>query len=231
MRTFKTLLMALSLWVALSTQPLLGPSLGRAAHAQTTNQDVMPALDPAALTAAQKAHIARIEDYFADLKAMAARFLQVSSNGQTARGRFYLWRPGRLRFEYDPPTPILIISNGTWVSYTDNELEQTTLVPVSRTPLSVLVKDPISLASSTEILAIEKAAGVLRIAFRKPDDPDTGTLSLAFTEKPFELKQWTITDVEGAEVRVTLLETVRGEGFDEDLFVVQQPSDIMPTER
>ena len=183
------------------------------------------------LSAQQQAHIERIERYFGDLKAMAAHFLQVSSNGRLARGRFYLWRPGRMRFEYDPPSPILIVSDGKWVSYTDNELEQTTLVPLSRTPLAVLVKDPISLATSTEILAVEQAAGILRVAFQMPDDPDAGILKLAFTQQPFELKQWTVTDAQGTEVRVTLINAIRGERFDQDLFVVQHPKDSVPTER
>ncbi|MGB1006740.1 MAG: LolA family protein, partial [Thalassobaculaceae bacterium] len=76
----------------------------------------------AALSADERALVTQVERYLGDLQALAAPFIQVSSAGKMARGRLYLWRPGRLRFEYDPPTPIVIISDGSWVSYRDNEL-------------------------------------------------------------------------------------------------------------
>ena len=72
---------------------------------------------------------------------------------------------------------------------------------------------------------------VRRVAFQMPDDPDAGILKLAFTQQPFELKQWTVTDAQGTEVRVTLIDAIRGERFDQDLFVVQHPKDSVPTER
>ena len=184
----------------------------------------------AALSAEERALVGRVERYLGDLQALAAPFIQVSSAGKMARGRLYLWRPGRLRFEYDPPTPIVIISDGRWVSYRDNELDETTIVPLSRTPLGILVDDPVSLTTRAEVIDVRQEAGVVRLTLRLRDDSDGGEVQLAFTENPFELKQWTIIDGQGSEVRITLLEVRRGGGFEKDLFFVEHPLDTGPTD-
>ena len=192
---------------------------------------LLSAVSPAAaLSAEERALVGRVERYLGDLQALAAPFIQVSSAGKMARGRLYLWRPGRLRFEYDPPTPIVIISDGRWVSYRDNELDETTIVPLSRTPLGILVDDPVSLTTRAEVIDVRQEAGVVRLTLRLRDDSDGGEVKMAFTKNPFELKQWTIIDGQGSEVRITLLEVRRGSGFEKDLFFVEHPLDTGPTD-
>ena len=95
---------------------------------------LLSAVSPAAaLSAEERALVGRVERYLGDLQALAAPFIKSPARANGARP-LYLWRPGRLRFEYDPPTPIVIISDGRWVSYRDNELDETTIVPLSRRP-------------------------------------------------------------------------------------------------
>ena len=93
---------------------------------------------PTELSPEERRTVSQAERYLNDIKTLQARFIQESSNGGVAQGRIYLSRPGKLRFEYDPPTPILIVSSGLVVTYYDRELEQVSEVLLSATPLDVL---------------------------------------------------------------------------------------------
>lgn len=162
--------------------------------------------------------LARIEAYFNGLTTLQARFLQVSSHGAQAQGILSLKRPGRMRFEYDAPSPVLLVSDGTWLIFQDNELEQTTHVPLGSTPLAVLVEDPVDLTTNLEVLDVVRSPGVIRLLMRMRDDPEAGFIQMVFADAPLELKQWTITDAQGVEVKVALLETRRGMDLDNSLF-------------
>ena len=94
-----------------------------------------PAQAALALTDHDRADIARIEAYLTGLRSLKARFLQVSSNGGTSEGVVWLERPGRMRFQYDPPSPFLLVANYGIVVFTDRQLRQTSNIPLSQTPL------------------------------------------------------------------------------------------------
>lgn len=183
----------------------------------------------AELSPQDRATIAKLEEYFNGIRTMQARFLQVSSRGAMAQGTLSISRPGRMRFEYDPPSPVLLVADGIFLIFQDNELEQTTHVPLGTTPLSVLVEDPLKLTADFEVLQIARSAGVIRILMRMRSDPDAGMVQMTFSDSPIELKQWTITDAQGVEVKVALLETRRGMELDGALFKARdfgtQPTD------
>ncbi|MCR9072227.1 MAG: outer membrane lipoprotein carrier protein LolA [Alphaproteobacteria bacterium] len=184
------------------------------------------AASPAAaqgLTADQKADVERVETYFNSLTTMRSTFLQASSTGLVARGVVWLQRPGRMRFEYAPPSPVLITADGIWLTYQDNELEQTTQIPLITSPLSVLVSDEVDLTGDLIVEAVEKGANVLRVRLSQRDDPDQGDVVLTFQDKPLSLKQWIITDAQGVEVKVALLDPVFGLDLPADLW---RPNDF-----
>ncbi|MEQ8334933.1 outer membrane lipoprotein carrier protein LolA [Nisaea sp.] len=176
------------------------------------------AAQAAPLSAEDKADLKKIEAYFNGITTLQARFLQVASTGATAQGILSLKRPGLMRFEYDAPSPILLVSDGTWLVFQDNELEQTSHVPLGSTPLSVLVEDPVDFTTDLEVLDIARNPGVIRLLMRMRDDPEAGMVQMVFSDAPLALRQWTITDAQGVEVKVALLETRRGMTFTDDLF-------------
>jgi outer membrane lipoprotein-sorting protein len=175
----------------------------------------------APLSAEDKADLKKIEAYFNGITTLQARFLQVASTGATAQGILSLKRPGLMRFEYDAPSPILLVSDGTWLVFQDNELEQTTHVPLGSTPLSVLVEDPVDFKTGLEVLDVVRNPGVIRLLMRMRDDPEAGMVQMVFSDAPLALRQWTITDAQGVEVKVALLETRRGMTLQDDLFKPQ----------
>lgn len=157
-----------------------------------------------------KADIRRVEQYFNRLTTVRSTFLQASSTGHVAQGMFWLSRPGRLRFEYEPPSPILITADGLWLTYQDNELQQTTQLPLASSVLGVLVDEEVVLGDDVLVEAISRQSNVLRVSLRQRDDPDQGTLTLVFQDRPLSLKQWVVEDSQGVEVKVALLNPTFG---------------------
>lgn len=171
------------------------------------------------LTQAQRVDVQRVEAYFNQLTTMRSTFLQAASTGLVARGVVWLSRPGRMRFEYAPPSPVLITADGLWLTYQDNELEQTTQIPLVASPLAVLVSDDVDLMDELIVEAVDKQSNVLRLKLRQRNDPDQGSVVLTFQDKPLSLKQWLITDSQGVEVKVALLDPVFGLELPADLWV------------
>ncbi|GAB4359902.1 MAG: outer membrane lipoprotein carrier protein LolA [Kiloniellaceae bacterium] len=175
-------------------------------------------LQVAALSPDEVATVTRIEHYLNDIKTMQARFVQVSSNGAYAEGDLYLDRPGHLRFDYDPPTPVLIIANGLSLLYYDKELKQATFLPLWETPLWFLIREEVRLDDNVDIVAIEEALGTLRVTLRDPEAPDGGEVTLIFADEPLTLKKWELTDPQGVQTQVSLVNPVYGVEVDQTLF-------------
>jgi outer membrane lipoprotein-sorting protein len=176
----------------------------------------------APLSEDEKDDLSRIENYLNGISTLKSRFIQTSSTGPRAAGTVYLQRPGRMRFEYNPPSPILLVADGLFVIYVDLELEQISHVPISATPLRVLIEADVNLVDGHDVQSVKRGPGTLAVTLTVKDDPDAGALRLLFTEAPLALKQWVIRDAQGIEVRVTLLEAVRGLDFDPRLFQVDE---------
>lgn len=174
---------------------------------------------PAVLSDQDRADVARIEGYLNQLRTATATFLQLADNGGIARGKFYLARPGKMRFEYEPPTPILMVSTGNGsLVYFDAMLKQTSYLPVDSTPLGLLLRDNVKFGSEVTITKFERGPNVLRITLVQTKDPDQGSLMLTFTDKPLALKQWTVTDQQRKATTVTLEELQTDMKLDPRLF-------------
>ncbi|MGB8275684.1 MAG: outer membrane lipoprotein carrier protein LolA [Alphaproteobacteria bacterium] len=170
------------------------------------------------------ADIARIEKYLNNLRTMRARFLQSTQDGATAEGTVYLARPGKLRIEYDPPTPVLIVSDGTLVHYYDSELGQVSTVRLSETPAAVLVRDNYDLSGDDSVTKFERGRSVLRITLRDTRHPDAGLLTLTFQDQPLALKQWKVVDQQGVETIVALSDSRRDVTLAPTLFEFTDPT-------
>jgi outer membrane lipoprotein-sorting protein len=179
----------------------------------------------AVLSADDRADVQRVEQYLHGIHSLAAHFQQFAQDGGTAGGRVYVARPGRMRFEYEAPSPILLLADGTWVVYIDNQLKQVSYLPIGSTPAWFLLRDNISLADGVTIIKFERGPGVIRISLVENKSPENGQLTLTFADKPLELRQWTIVDQQGKSTTVVLNDTRFGVPVDPKAFTFVDPRD------
>ncbi len=187
-----------------------------------------PGLAAADLSDEDRADISRIEALLNDMQTLRARFFQIGPDGVSVEGSLYLKRPGRVRIEYDPPSPLLIVGNGSQLYFLDRELGQVNNWPVFDTPLGVLVRKEIDLSEDVEITGVERRPGVISLTFVDPDDPEEGNLTLIFTEPPLALRQWKVKDAQGLVTIVALTEMEVNRSIDEMLFVFDDPRLPLP---
>jgi outer membrane lipoprotein-sorting protein len=184
---------------------------------------------PVALSEAQKADVGRAEAYLNDIRTMKARFLQSAPDGSVAEGTFYLSRPGKLRLEYDPPTPLLIIGAYQLLVYHDTQLKQTTQIPISSTPAGILVRPKITLmGADLTVIGFSERDGLDRITLAQTDDPQAGSITLIFTREPYQLRQWVVKDPQGQLTTVTFSDSRTGLAIDPKLFVFNDPNQTVP---
>ena len=178
------------------------------------------------LTKQDIADLVRIENHLNGIKTLSARFLQVSSDGGYSEGQIYMSRPGRMRIEYDPPVPILVVADGINLIYVDKEMEQATAIFLSLTPAEMILREHLSLVSD-EILVtgFQRSPGILRVSIVKADDPLEGQLTLVFSDGPLELRKWTVTDAQGVKTTISLLGSRFGVKLDKALFDYEMPAD------
>lgn len=172
---------------------------------------------------ADRADLARVEAYLNDLVTLRSRFLQIADNGATAEGEISLWRPGRLRVEYDPPHPILLVTVDSFLVQYDKQLKTTAYLPLDSTPAGFLVRDRIRLSGDVTVTAIERGPGSLRVTLIQTKDPRAGRMTLVFAERPLALSQWAVVDGLGATTRVSLIDPRVGGALDPALFRFVDP--------
>ena len=174
------------------------------------------------------ADLVRIERSLNAIKTMQARFLQVTSDGEYAEGSISLSRPGRMRIEYDPPNQIMVIADGSSLIYIDKELRQATAVLLQLTPAELILRENLSLTGK-EILVtgFQRSPGVLRVSLVKADKPLEGQLTLVFSDKPLELRKWTVTDAQGVRTTVSLLGPRFGLPLAREMFDYKMPDDSL----
>jgi outer membrane lipoprotein-sorting protein len=161
----------------------------------------------AALQPADLADLAEIERYLDSIRTMVAEFQQYDQEGRVLAGRIYLARPGRMRVEYDSPTPYLLVASSGALVYYDAEIDQVTTLPLSSTPAAFLLKDKISLTQGVTVKSFERGPGSLRVEVVDSKDEGAGSVLMVFEDRPLALKQWTITDAQGIKTQVVLTRT------------------------
>lgn len=237
-RQFRTLSTALRLALAASTAVaawLLAPALDEegerlifsveSARAQSPanppaanrnpRRDTAPApggTPPAvtALSADQKVLVARVEQYLNSITTMKARFLQTNAAGNVSSGTYYVRRPGRLRFEYDPPVPILIVADGTQVTMVDFKQQDFSQWPIGWTAASFLVADNMRLSGDITVTDARVVNGDIHVQMFQTKRPNEGRATMIVQDSPMLLKGWTITDAKGGQVSVSLTKVESG---------------------
>ena len=206
----------------------------RALLASTAALLATPALNArAAFTpdAQDRADMARVETSLNGLRSLKAHFLQVAPDGGLSQGTVWLERPGRMRFQYDPPAPFLLIAAYGQLMFYDSSLNQTSFVFLSSTPLGILLADHVALTGDVTVTGIQRQPGQLQIGLTRTKSPGDGSLTLIFADNPLVLRQWTVVDAQRKETHVTLYNEETGGKFSDALFSIADPASRQHMER
>lgn len=189
--------------------------------AALTLPNTAKAKDAIGLTEKQTAQVHKLETYLNAISSLRARFLQITSLGHFSQGTFLMQRPGKMRIEYDPPSPILLVSDGLWVMYKDKELDQRSYTLLSAVPASIFIGETVDFFGDDLLISdFVHETNVIRITLQRDNDPAEGALTLVFASKPLALKQWTVLDAQGISTTVSLLAPEYGIDLDKALFKV-----------
>jgi outer membrane lipoprotein-sorting protein len=158
-----------------------------------------------ALNADQRAIIAKVNNYLSSMQVMSGKFVQVAPDGRRTQGEFYISKPGKVRFEYDDPSPIELIADGQSVVVRDRNLATQDVYPLSQTPLRFLLADHVDLMKDTNLVAVyADDVFVTVVVEEKNGIVGTSRLMIMFSAKDMQLKQWTVTDPQGYDTTVAV---------------------------
>ena len=176
---------------------------------------------PSPFDAKQRALLDRISAYLSSVQTMVGKFVQVGPDGGRTEGTFYLQKPGRVRFVYNPPSPIDIISDGSSVVVRDRKLATQDLYPLSQTPLRYLLAERIDLLRDTDVVSVGSDDSFATVVIeQKQLFVGTDRLMIMFDAKDLTLKQWTVTDPQGFDTTVAVYNLDSTKKPDPNLFVI-----------
>lgn len=176
--------------------------------------------------------VARLEAYLSSLTTLKARFNQVAPNGDVSSGTFTLKRPGKMRWDYDPPVPILLVSDGSTITYYDSELEQVNYIDMDDTLASFLARKDILLNSpAIELKDFSAEASAIRVTVVERAKPTEGSLTLEFSDNPLTLRFMNVTDASGNATRVQLQNAQFGVAVADSLFRFKDPRGVTVRKR
>lgn len=179
-----------------------------------------------------QADIARVESYLSSFNTIQATFSQVAPDGDFSEGTFYLKRPGKMRWQYKPPVPILLVSDGDTVTYFDAELDQVNYISLDDTLAGFLARKEIKLESeAVELVKFEVVPGAVRATIRQRHEPEKGSLTLEFADKPLVLRQMIVTDAAGNNTSVAFQNAQYGLKLADKLFIFEDPRGVAPRRR
>jgi len=170
-----------------------------------------------------KDDIKKIEKYLQNLETARARFVQTTHDGTQLVGTFYLQRPGKLRFEYDPPIEDFVVADGLFIYFYDAELGEQTNAPIGQTLADFFLRKNVKLGDDVEVAEIKKNGGFLQAKLIQSADPQAGSITLGFKEEPFELNKWRVVDGQGLITEIELFYFKEGVKHASNLFVYKDP--------
>ncbi|WP_293717389.1 outer membrane lipoprotein carrier protein LolA [Stappia sp.] len=203
----------LALLAAATALPLAGPGVTRA--------------EAAALSSEQQQTLSEVNAYFNSVKTMHGDFIQFGPNGERAEGKFYLARPGRIRFYYNPPSKVDIVADGKSVSVKDRKLATQDIWPLSETPLRFLLAEKINLEKDADVASVSVEPDLVTVVLSDTSTFGSGRLTLIFDAKSTELKQWTVTDAQGYDTSVAIYNTTVNGPTNPKLFTIDYNANMM----
>lgn len=182
---------------------------------------------PALPAAAQALSLAEISAYLNALVKVEAAFTQINDDGTISTGRIYIWRPGRIRFEYDPPEESLVVAGRGQVAVFDARSNQPPeMFQLGLTPLSLILGPEIDLTREEMVVGFESDGTATSVVLQDPKYPEYGNIRLIFTADPVQLRQWVTTDSAGQTTTVILRDLKERRSFRLELFDIDREAEL-----
>ncbi len=212
----------MNLFATLSLAAVIAGSPVAAKLKQTATPARPAATAPAALTAAEQTRIlADVSKALSQVKTARGGFDQHSPDGSFSSGRFAMQRPGKMRFDYDDPVPLLMVSDGKTVALQDRELKTTDRVPIGSTPLNLILSDRLDLQTQATVLDVRRERTQTFITLKDKSGEMEGTLTLRVSNADNALIGWDTVDASGGRTSVLLRDVETGKRLNPRLFVVR----------
>ncbi|NHQ73906.1 outer membrane lipoprotein carrier protein LolA [Roseovarius gahaiensis] len=171
--------------------------------------------------AADKLSLSQISSYFNGFRTAQGEFTQINDDGTISTGRLFIKRPGRVRFEYDPPEGTLVVADGDTVGIVDPKSNTGPEgYPLHRTPLKIILANKVDLSRERMVTGHASDGKTTTIRAHDPKNPEYGSIELVFTDDPVELRQWVINDDGGSQTTVVLGDLKTGMRLANDRFVI-----------
>jgi outer membrane lipoprotein-sorting protein len=180
-----------------------------------------------AFDANQRVLLDKVSGYLSGVQTLVGNFVQIGPDGRRVDGIFSIQKPGKVRFQYNPPSPIDIIADGSSVVVRDHSLETSDFYPLSQTPLRYLLADRIDLVRDAEVVGVSADNTFVTIVLEENQAMvGTSRLTIMFDAKTMALKQWTVTDPQGLDTVVAVYNLDTAKKPDPNLFVINYTSDL-----
>jgi outer membrane lipoprotein-sorting protein len=164
------------------------------------------------LTPQQIEIIKRVSRYFNELPDLKGAFVQTNADNKRLRGKFHVKRPSFFRFDYAPPSKMVILSDGQYMIIQDNDLKTDDRVPLDQTAFRLLLRKDVDLLRDARVLEVQEVEDLVLLVLQDKNPDTPGRIKLFLAKKPsLELKEWVTTDPQGLDTRVELLEVVKGD--------------------
>jgi outer membrane lipoprotein-sorting protein len=159
----------------------------------------------------------RIADHFSSVQTMTGEFVQFGPRGEQTGGKFYIERPGKIRFNYDAPTGFNVIADGKSVVIDNAKMKTYDLYPLNKTPLKLLLDKRIDLSGS-KVKSVKEEDDITTIQLADKSVFGNARLTMMFDQRSYDLRQWTITDAQGKDTTVMIFNVKQGVQFDPKIF-------------
>jgi outer membrane lipoprotein-sorting protein len=186
---------------------------------------VQPVAAKAATAAApsQQEALQRVNSYLNKLRVMSGSFTQVNPDGTRSTGKFWISKPGKLRFQYAPPSPVELVADGRSVAIRDRKLNTQDLYLIGQTPLRFLLADNIDLVSDTRVAGVSVEPDWVNVVLEeKSSIGGNARIQLMFSGTDYSLKQWTVTDAQGYDTTVAIFDTDTSSKPPDKLFYINE---------
>lgn len=170
---------------------------------------------------AEKLSLNAISKYLNGMKTATGAFTQINDDGTISTGQIFIKRPGRVRFEYNPPDKTLVVADGDTVGIIDPKSNTSPeAYPLNRTPLKIILARNVNLAQENMVVGHKSDGTSTTVRAQDPEHPEYGNIELVFTANPVELRQWVINDDAGSQTTVVLGDLTKGVRIDNAEFVI-----------
>lgn len=161
----------------------------------------------------------QIANHFSSVKTMAGEFVQFGPRGEQTGGKFFISRPGKIRFDYEAPSSYRVVSDGTSVVIDNRKLNTSDLYPLSKTPLKLLLDERIDL-SGGRVTDVKEEPDLTTIQIADRQVFGNSRIKMMFDPNNYELRQWTITDAQGKDTTVMIFNVQQGVNLDPGMFTI-----------